>query len=62
MKNDCKSELPAPFYGVQIHHQCSAGATGHTGNHYCGCSYEWNTELIILHAPDQATAKPRTSI
>jgi hypothetical protein len=62
VKNDCKSELMAPFYGTNIGHHCSAGATGHTGNHYCGCSYEWRDDMVIVHAPEQATAAPRRSI
>jgi hypothetical protein len=59
MKNDCKSELMAPFYGANIGHHCSGGPEDHPGKHYCGCSYEWTTDLTVTHAPDQATADPK---
>lgn len=58
--SQCKSELVAPFYGVDIAHQCTYAASAPPHKHYCGCSYEWQDDHTITNAPEQATVTPST--
>lgn len=51
-KNQCQSVIVAPDHtGEDNYHNCSAGSPGHSGHHYCGCSYDWNDAGEVVNKP-----------